>query len=467
MILIRLALLSFSDGRQRVHEALKADILAHQARIQEIAEQTGEIKILTGQEVICSTDLARQEAMRVDSLHPDGVIFNIPVFAFPNLSVIAASLLRAPFLLFGPQDPRYPGLGGLLGAAGALSQVGIAHERIWADLHDPTLPGQLLQFGRASKAATRLRGQVYGLIGGRSIGMYTGTSPAEVWTRTFGVDVDHVDQSEILRRAQYISEADATAARVWLESHVQEICYDGVQLTPEKLDFQIRCWLAVQEIIEQFSFDFIGLKCHYDMSEFYSTQCLAAAFVNDPYDWRGPKNPVPLSCEADSDGALTMQIMRLITNRPTSLLDLRFYDRKNNVLVMPNCGAAATWYAARSSSPEENLARVRLVPSIVKYAGGGAHVEFTYSPGPVTLARLSRSEAGYHLLVTHGETVQHRPTEITGAATNWPHAFVRTDVPVQQFVKHMQANHLHLAAGDCVEELTLFAKMKNIPCTVL
>jgi L-fucose isomerase len=464
---IRIALISFSDGRKRVHESLKADILTHQARIQDILEQSGEVEVLTGDEVIYSTDLARQEARRLDSLKPDAAIFNIPVFAFPNLSVIAAELMRGPFLLLGPQDPRYPGLGGLLGAAGALSQVGIPHQRIWADLEDPALQAQILQFARAARAVMGLRGQVYGLIGGRSIGMYTGASPAELWMRTFGVDIDHVDQSEIVRRAKRVSESDAAAARAWLESAVQEVRYDGVQLTPEKFDFQIRSWVAVQEIIDEFSFDFIGLKCHYDMSEFYSTQCLAAAFVNDPYDWRGPKKPVPLSCEADSDGALTMQVMTMITGNPSCLLDLRFYDRKKNVLVMPNCGAAATWYAARSSDMAENLSRVRIVPSILKYAGGGAHVEFLFSPGPVTMARLSRSEAGYHMLITHGETVHCNPAEVTGAATNWPHAFVRTETTIQDLVKHMQANHLHLVAGDCVEELKLFSKMLNIPCTVI
>lgn len=465
--MIRLALLSFSDGRKRVHEDLKADILAHQARIKEIAEQSGEIEVITPREVIYSTDLARSEAQWLDSQRPDAVLFNIPVFAFPNFSVIAAKLLRGPFLLIGPQDARYPGLGGLLGAGGALSQVGIDHQRLWVNLDDPDLPTQVLQFARAGAAVNRLRGQVYGLIGGRSLGMYTGASPSEGWTRLFGVDVDHVDQSEILRRAHLASADTVTQARAWLEQHVKEVRYDGVQLTPEKFDFQVRCWIAVQEIIEQFSFDFVGLKCHYDMSEFYSTQCLSAAFVNDPYDWRGPKKPTPLSCEADSDGALTMQVMSLVTQTPSCLLDLRFYDRRKNVFVMPNCGAAATWFAARSPDPAENLARVRLVPSILKYAGGGAHVEFIYSPGPVTMARLSRSETGYHMLITQGETVHQTPSEVTGAAANWPHAFVRSNVTIEQFVNHMQANHLHLVAGDCVEELKLFCKILKIQTTVL
>ena len=76
---------------------------------------------------------------------------------------------------------------------------------------------------------------------------------------------------------------------------MREIAYDGNQLTPEKLDFQLRCTIALKEIVERYQFDFAGLKCHFDMSEFFSVQCLGATFLNDPYDWRGPKEPVPMA----------------------------------------------------------------------------------------------------------------------------------------------------------------------------
>ena len=464
--MINLGLLSFSDGRKRVHDGLAADILAHQNKIKTVLENTGEIAVYTGQDIISSSELARKEAMRLDSLHLDAVIFNLPVFSFPNFCAIASQMMRGPFLLLGPQDSRYPGLGGLLGAGGALSQIGIPHERMWVDLDDSKVPERVLVFARAAAAVSRLRGQVFGLIGGRSIGMYTGAAPAEVWARQFGVDIEHVDQSEIVRRSQLIPKDTVTAARNWIEKNVSEVRYDGRQLTPEKFEMQIRSWIAVQEIVDQFSFDFAGIKCHFDMSEFYCTQCLAAAFINDPYDWRGAKQPVPLACEADSDGAMTMQIMRLITGKPSCLLDLRFYDAEQDVLVMSNCGATATWYTARSNDPVENLSRVKIVPSITKYAGGGAHLEFVFGPGPLTLARLTRSKQGYRLLVARGKTVDCSGLKIKGAAANWPHAYVRSKTTIQDFVEKMEANHLHCVAGDCVAELVLFSKMLNIECVV-
>ncbi len=464
--MIRLGLVSFSDGRIRVHESLEPDILEHQRKIQSILESTGEIEVITS-EIVFSTNIARDQGIFLRKNSLDGIVFNIPVFAFPNFSVITARLAQCPFFLLGPKDPRYPGLGGLLGASGGLNQVGLRHERLWASLDDPTLPAKLLAFARAAKAATRLKGQVYGLIGGRSIGMYTGAAPAELWQRHFGVDIDHVDQSEIIRRAHSLSENQVKEATEWLKKHVKVIHFDGVQLTPQKLDFEVRCWLALQEIIDEFGFDFVGLKCHFDLSQYFSVQCLAASFINDPYDWRGPKTPVPLACEADSDGALTMQILTLISDLPSTLLDLRFFDVKHNVLVMPNCGAAATWYAARSQDPSENLSKVQIVPSIPKYVGGGAHVQFVFGEGPLTLARLTRSQQGYRMIITKGESIVLPINDVQGTGINWPHAFVQTQVSIDTIIQKMESNHFHAVAGDWCEELKKFCEMLSLDCEVL
>lgn len=465
--MIRLGLLSFSDGRDRVHEALSPEIQKHEARIKEILEQTGEIELMVAQGIAHSAETARREARRLAALQLDGMIFNIAVFAFPNYVVIAAQSGHGPYLLLGPHDSRYPGLTGLLAAGGALSQVGIPHERLWVDLASEGLPRQILTFGRAAAAATRLRGQVYGLIGGRSIGMYTGAAPAELWQRLFSVDVDHVDQSEIVRLARLVSTEEVERARSWLEKHVREIVFDGTQLTPEKLDFELRCYIALKDIVARHQFDFVGLKCHCDMSEFFSVQCLGATFLNDPYDWCGPKEPVPLACEADSDGALTMQLLKLVSGKPSCLLDLRFFDQEKEVYVMPNCGAAPTWFAARSEDLTENLAHVRIVPSIAKYAGGGAHVEFVFAEGELTLARLTRSAAGYRMTILRGEAQYHPLQEVTGASPRWPHAFVRLNVVPEKMVQVLQANHVHAVAGDYQAELIKLCRMLNVDPIVL
>ena len=119
--------------------------------------------------------------------------------------------------------------------------------------------------------------------------------------------------------------------------------YDDKKLTPEKLKQQIRHYEATKKIIEDRRLDFIGVKCHYEMSRHYCTQCLSAAFCNDPYDWDGPKEPVVCACEADSDAALTMQILHLLTNDPVVFMDVRHYDKDYDVMVFCNCGSQSTY----------------------------------------------------------------------------------------------------------------------------
>src|SRR5207247_531733 len=83
-----------------------------------------------------------------------------------------------------------PGLVGMLASAGALDQVGAFCARVSGDVADDVVFSRALQFLRAAVATNRLRGETYGLIGGRSMGMYTAQSPLDQWRRQFGIDVE-------------------------------------------------------------------------------------------------------------------------------------------------------------------------------------------------------------------------------------------------------------------------------------
>lgn len=49
-----------------------------------------------------------------------------------------------------------------------------------------------------------------------------------------------------------------------------------------------------------------------ELTDHYGTTDIAEAFLNDPYDWAGPKDLIAYATGADSDGALTMQIQRCV-----------------------------------------------------------------------------------------------------------------------------------------------------------
>jgi L-fucose/D-arabinose isomerase len=59
-------------------------------------------------------------------------------------------------------------------------------------------------------------GKVFGLFGGRSLGIDTGTFDPMQWKKLFGVDTEHIDQLEIIRRADLVPEADTKKMMTWL-----------------------------------------------------------------------------------------------------------------------------------------------------------------------------------------------------------------------------------------------------------
>lgn len=459
---IKVGLLSFSDGRESVHASLGEYIAKQAADIRAGLEATGQVEII---EPACGTvwsnGLARQAALEIKAQLPDAVVFNVPIFAFPNFSLVAESVLQLPTLIVSNVNGELPGLGGLQAATNLLRQCGYPCEKVWGNMTDPAIAEKCLHFLRAAYASSQLRGQVYGLIGGRSIGMGSGSAPADLWQKVFGVDVDHTDQSEILRRAALVKDEQVQRAFDWL-CRFTRVEYDNDKLSEASLKEQIRHYYATKSICEEKSYAFVGVKCHYELSAYSCTQCLSAAFFNDPYDWDGTKEPRVFTCEADSEGGLTMQVMKLLSQNPVTFADFRFYNAQRNQFVFCNCGAMATWYANRSADPIENLKKVSLRPIIAKYAGKGCHVEYIAKEGKMTLGRITHELDKFIFTVFTG-TAKEMPEEVLNeTCTAWPHMFIEPDAPAAAVMAGYDCNHVHAVAGDWVEEIRSFCKLKGM-----
>ncbi len=459
----RVGLLAFSDGRLRVHKTLEDTIKQHINVITEAINKDPLLEIVNPDDIAYSSKIARKIAKEMRQKDIEAAVFAIPVFAFPNFSVLAARVLDIPVLLSSPKDGKLPGLGGIMAAHGAMKQVNIPSEKIWGNpLEEKELLATLSAFCRASGVIERMKGSVYGLIGGRSIGMNTGVPDTQQWMQKFGIDVDHIDQLEILRRTKLFDQDDVDKVYKWLQTNLGKYSTEG-KAAPNHVQEQIRQYLAVRSIIDDFGLDFIGIKCHYDLSEYFTATCLSAVFLNDPYDWNGEKEPTVMACEADSDGALTMQILKLISGCPTLLFDVRTYDFENNVFVCCNCGAQPSWYAAQSNDPAENLSKVHLEPLISKYAGNGAHFSYVCKSSEITMARLSRVNGQYRMFLAPGEFVDFPREKMAETCSAWPHGYVRMNVDPKEFLSVFNANHAHVIPGNHLQALEFYCKMMNIP----
>src|SRR5688500_8823057 len=189
-----------SDGREGVHRDIEKFALRVEAEISASLEESGH-EVVRAREVVWTNRLAVSEARRVADARPDLTIFNIPVWAFPHFSMLAANETQGPLLLFSNINPEQPGMVGMLAAAGGLDQIGRTYGRAWGDVSDPAVLSRLETYIRAAKAVRCLEGSTCGRIGGRPMGMYTAVSNTDQWLEKFGVDVEEIDQWELVRRS--------------------------------------------------------------------------------------------------------------------------------------------------------------------------------------------------------------------------------------------------------------------------
>jgi L-fucose isomerase len=461
----RIGLISFSDGRDFVARDVDSHVRQAEHRLADLLRAGGH-EVVTAREPITSSALATGEARRLAAQRPDATIFVYSVWAFPHFSLLAARELDAPLLLLGNLDPQYPGMVGMLAAGGALDQLARTHERAWGDPADPAVAAKIATFARAAGAVGALRGSTFGRIGGRSMGMNTAVAGTDRWIRQFGVDVEEIDQWEIVRRAALVDADRVRAGRDWLERHAAGVHYDGRQLTPESLERQIRSYHAMRELIDEWGLDFSGIKAQPELTTHFATMDVTEAFLNDPYDWEGPKDVHVCATEADMDGALTMQLLTKLTGTPVLFADVRHYDAEHDVWDLCNSGQHATWYAARSDDPAENLRRVNLFPEDFYFPAGGASVHHVAAPGACTFARLTRLGDRYRMQVMRGELVALEAdlTErlMRASTYHWPHAFARLDAGVAEVLGRFGANHVHAVPGDVEDELRAVCRLLDV-----
>jgi L-fucose isomerase len=467
----KVALMTFGDAREHEWENLFRGLTEpRHKRIKEYFEALP-VALHSFNDVARTKDQIDAQVDELKAAGAETFLVHIPCWTSPNLIVRGVQRMGLPTILISNKDAATHGTVGLLGAGGALDQIGYPHLRIRGSFDTTTIADNALQFFRAASAVARLRGKVFGLFGGRSLGIDSGTFDPMQWRRMFGVDVEHIDQLEIVRRAEMIPDEAAKEMVAWLEKSTASVDYDGEKLTPEKLAFQASCYLATKEIIEELGLDFVAIKCMPDMTNHYIPQCLSAAFLPGTYDAQGNKQPIPMACEADGDGALTMELLNLVSGgSPTLFGDLSHLNEETSTIYLPNCGAMCSWFAGREDKPEDNLQHIELRPSF--RPSGGAITYFRAAPGPVTLARLFRRAGKYVMAIISGEMIEPSPKEYQNfvearGSHQLPTAFVHVSLDFDELIAEFGSNHISGVAGLYVDELIHVCRLLDIKPIVL
>lgn len=404
-----------------------------------------------GFEVIDCGDIARttrQMADQGEELRRKGVhvlVIYVGTWTYSSTAVAASMKADVPVVVWANSDIETFGIVGGSIVRGALDEVGIKNYLVYGDFKDKRLLNDLKVLCNGIAGATKLRGMIYGEGGSRCMGMYTARIDPSEWMSRFGIDVDGFEQVDVIRRSEKYTDQEALKFISWMKDE-----FGGVEPADDVMMAQVKLYFALREIIKEKGYDFVSVKCLPEMPSCYTTFCVAHALLNDTSDdGFGECCSYVASCEADSNGALSMQILNNVSGRTTMFTDVLYYDYEENMVRMCNCGSQPTDFA----KSRKDVTWVTEGLREFDWKIGGACPRYVGKPGRLTIARLSRVNRKYVMLITTGEALEMPLEKINETNSQQPHVFTRLDCRPENFIKVLRSNHIHVVEGDWKEEL--------------
>ena len=396
---------------------------------------------------------AREQGDFLKKNKVDVLVNHVGTWTYANDSIAASHIAGVPVIIWPAYNRESLGIAGGAIVRGSHDELNIKNYMVYGDYDDGRLRRDISVLVRGIAGAVKLRGLRYGVGGTRSMGMIASQPDPSQWARDFGIDVDGYEQVLLVERAKKYDQRDVQRYYDWMKGEFQSI-----DVRKEVMEAQIRMFMALRDLIEKNKYDFISVKCLPELPYVYTTFCLAISMLNDSgNDGFGNECPFVCACEADSNGALTMQILKNISNKAALFTDILYLDYEKNLATLGNCGSQPTDFAP--SRKEVRWVREGFIGH--EFVLGCSCPRYFGKEGKVTLARLTRVNGRYHMLIATGESIPLNPPpdEEIGSKQH-PKLFVKLDCDPRNFVKDLRTNHIHLVYGDYAEEL-------RVTCDVL
>jgi L-fucose isomerase-like protein len=354
-----------------------------------------------------------------------------------------ADRLDVPVVVHALPEPRLDcevALNSLCGAnmtTFTLTALARPHIHCFGDPRDPAAGRDLLAKLNAATALSALRGQRIGLIGFRAPGFYPCAFDELLLRRILGLAVDHVALSELARELDHGERRTAPRDRFPL--------IEDVDLPAEAVARIERYYGALSRVVEASGHRVIAIK---DWPEFFEAEVEGGFWP--ALGWL-QEDGIVLAPEGDVNAAVTMALQHELTGRIPTLVDVGAWRDGDSTLLL--------WHYAGA----ECLARD---PAEIRCDRWGREVEYTFKPGPATLARIGLHRGQLRLLTVAVEMQDQRVT--LRRAAGWART-VRTPAGevVQQLLDEGWEHHPCLVYGDLSTEFAAIARLAGLAHTAL
>lgn len=352
-----------------------------------------------------------------------------------------------------PGSQGWRTVGGLVLKA-ALNEIGIKHRFVYGAADCGQDVDRIVSYCQAAAVKNRINMKTLMAFGGRGMGQTCGVADPAQWMKTFGIDIDTRDTTELVETARAVTTQEVDAVYKMIEKKFVA--------SPEKNDVterSLRLYVALKKVLKKYDCDFYTIQSFPGMADDYTATCFAQSMMLD--------DGVPTATLSDFNTALTSILMTCLSSERTYYGDFQNINKATNEIKIIGDGCVppslANKYGARFAEHG--------IPTEGK--SGGLSVELVCKEGKGVLARFSRTEGKFRLVVTRCEVKEPSDDEMKARKDEcgipfWPHAFVTVLCDIDQLLEHWDNEYACLGYGEHLyQQLIDFAEQTNIEVIAL
>ena len=338
---------------------------------------------------------------------------------------------------------------------GGMKEVGLKHRYVYGSFDEPNEIARIVSYCRAGAMKNRLNMSTIGTFGGRGMGQTCGVADPSQWMKTFGVDIDSRDTTELIETAKSITADELKEACKEIQKYFAEPIPQG-----EVAERSIRLYLALKKIVEKEGFEFYTIQSFPGLADSYSASCFAQSMMQE--------DGVGTSTLGDFNTALTVKLLTDLSSERVYYGDLQHVDKSNNEIKIIGDGCCPPSLACK-------LGPAGFAEHGVPTEGeaGGLSVELVCKVGEGVLARLGRNDGQFEMVITRCSIFEPPADELEARKNEcglpfWPHGFVKAHCDIDALLQAWNNEYACLGYGEHLyEELVAFCELTGIKAIAL
>ena len=299
---------------------------------------------------------------------------------------------------------------------------------------------EILSFGKAARAISKIKKSRVGLVGYASMGMYTGMADHIKVKKLLGAEIVHVDQYTLLNKLDEMNREQLDAGIEVIKNR-----WDVAdKVSPKLMDKTVAVYLRLKEIIQKNQLDSVTVKCQYEMSlEYGYGPCFPLSVLGEE---------LPVSCEGDVFLILSQMILNGISGKTVTYGDLLEFLEDGVIFIA--CG-----YAPK---PFLKLEKPKVSIDDGFISTTGLLISSPFKEGKVTVIRLANHKDGFkmHLIKGYAESV--KDFHEVGCPQYCGTVVRFENKGVEEFKQEIMSQHYAIVFGDYEHELRDYCKLMKI-----